>query len=120
MTWEPDSRGTTNRNARGGSEDRRRWKLYLLDVFQADELLNGLPACRCFRCGRLLTFETITVDRIIPGAEGGTYARNNIRPACEGCNRLLGYQLQKARALARSSSKKPLASKAGASRGLSG
>lgn len=28
----------------------------------------------------------LTVDRIIPGCQGGTYRRNNIRPACGSCN----------------------------------
>jgi 5-methylcytosine-specific restriction endonuclease McrA len=42
--------------------------------------------CRCFRCGELLDTTTVTVDRIIPGCQGGTYRRDNIRPACGGCN----------------------------------
>lgn len=45
-----------------------------------------VPACRCYRCGVLLTVDTVTVDRIIPGAKGGTYRRSNIRPACGPCN----------------------------------
>lgn len=52
-----------------------------------------LPACRCYRCGRLLTVQTVTVDRIIPGCEGGTYRRNNIRPACGTCNSETGGAL---------------------------
>lgn len=51
------------------------------------------PACRCYRCGKLLTLATVTVDRIIPGAKGGTYRRNNIRPACAYCNSETGAQL---------------------------
>lgn len=43
-------------------------------------------ACRCYRCGDLLTVDTVTVDRIVPGCRGGTYRRNNIRPACGSCN----------------------------------
>jgi tRNA(Ile2) C34 agmatinyltransferase TiaS len=45
-----------------------------------------MDACRCYRCGCLLSFETLEVDRIKPGCEGGTYARTNIRPACGDCN----------------------------------
>jgi hypothetical protein len=52
-----------------------------------------LPACRCYRCGTLLTVETVTVDRIIPGAAGGTYRRTNIRPACGRCNSETGGAL---------------------------
>lgn len=96
-------RGTTNRNDRGSSEDRRRRREWLVNVFRADVdvqtvygrldpgrgatlLGNGEPACRCYRCGKLLTVDTVTVDRIIPGCQGGTYRRNNIRPACGTCN----------------------------------
>lgn len=54
---------------------------------------EGEPACRCYRCGKLLTEETVTADRIKPGCQGGTYRRENIRPACggsEGCNQTAG------------------------------
>lgn len=54
-------------------------------------------ACRCYRCGRLLTVETVTVDRIIPGCYGGTYRRNNIRPACGACNSETGATLRSKR-----------------------
>ncbi len=92
-------RGTTNGNARGGSDARRRRREWLVTTFRANadhfvlfgspvETLPGMgePACRCYRCGALLTVNTVTVDRIIPGCRGGTYRRNNIRPACGKCN----------------------------------
>lgn len=98
-------RGTTNRNARGGSPERRRRREWLLQTYRADldvltiDLPDGpmvlhvergdpmaVPACRCYRCGVLLTVETLTVDRIKPGCQGGTYRRENIRPACGKCN----------------------------------
>lgn len=84
-------RGTSNSNARGSSEDRRRRKQFLLDQFG-----NGVKA-PCYRCRKKLTFLTITVDRIIPGCEGGTYRRNNIRPACDPCNTSTGGKLGAAR-----------------------
>jgi 5-methylcytosine-specific restriction endonuclease McrA len=62
---------------------------------------EGEPACRCYRCGQLLTVETLEVDRIVPGCRktaeypnGGTYVRKNIRPACGPCNRITGNQLR--------------------------
>lgn len=50
--------------------------------FEQVESAEYVPTARCYRCGDLLWFETLTVDRIIPGCKGGTYRRNNIRPAC--------------------------------------
>lgn len=99
-------RGTTNKNANGSSGDRKRRREWLVETFRADEdyvstvvgLLGSTelraPACRCYRCGVLLTTETVTVDRIIPGCQGGTYRRNNIRPACGPCNSQTGGSLR--------------------------
>lgn len=101
------TRGTSNKNERGGSEDRRKRREWLVMTYRADvDLLEitvsairrylgvphgqGAPACRCYRCGTLLTVETVTADRIIPGCQGGTYRRNNIRPACGTCNSITG------------------------------
>jgi hypothetical protein len=55
-------------------------------VLKLVSLGEGQPACRCYRCGVLLTVDTVTIDRIVPGAKGGTYRRSNIRPACGSCN----------------------------------
>lgn len=41
----------------------------------------------------MLTLETLTLDRIVPGCDGGTYARTNIRPCCGTCNSSTGGQL---------------------------
>ena len=99
-------RGTTNGNARGGSDDRRRRREWLVQTFRADADVivvpleppvttatlvgMGEPACRCYRCGVLLTVNTVTADRIKPGCQGGTYRRENLRPACQHCNSLTG------------------------------
>lgn len=103
-------RGTTNGNARGNAEDRRRRREWLVETYRADvdaypevadrsywhgtRLGLGVRACRCYRCGVLLTVETVTVDRIIPGCQGGTYRRNNIRPACGPCNSETGSRVR--------------------------
>lgn len=100
----PARRGTTNGAVRGSSTDRRRRREWLVGTWRADvdvlvvELFHGpvfvpvpigsvgaLPACRCYRCGRLLTEATVTVDRVVPGCRGGTYKRDNIRPSCQAC-----------------------------------
>jgi 5-methylcytosine-specific restriction endonuclease McrA len=50
---------------------------------------NGTE-CPCWICGDALTIDTMTVDRAKPGAVGGTYAFDNCRPACDGCNKERG------------------------------
>lgn len=84
-------RGTSNSNARGSSHDRRSRRLWLVMTFESD---CGPGTCRCYRCGALLTLSTVTVDRIVPGCKGGRYVRNNIRPACSGCNSETGGRLR--------------------------
>lgn len=79
-------RGTTNKNDRGSSADRARRRVYLVLKYASD--VPGF--CRCYRCGRLLDVDSVTVDRIIPGCQGGTYRRENIRPACGRCNSIVG------------------------------
>jgi 5-methylcytosine-specific restriction endonuclease McrA len=88
----PARRGTTNRNERGNTRDREARRAYLLRVYESDE---GTGTCRCYRCGKLLWDYTVTVDRIIPGARGGGYRRNNIRPACSTCNSATGAKARK-------------------------
>lgn len=78
----PTQRGTTNRNERGSTRDRRARKRWLLTTFG-----DGVSAMCAFDCGTRLTVETISVDRHpVPGWAGGTYVRGNIRPACRPCN----------------------------------
>lgn len=75
------ARGTSNGNSRGGSRERRVRKAWLLREFG-----DGVKA-PCSFCTEPVTMETISVDRWpIPGCDGGTYARGNIRPACRTCN----------------------------------
>jgi hypothetical protein len=95
------TRGTSNSAARGSSYARAARRRYLVETYRADVDVcvnhhvstavhvgcsETEPACRCYRCGDLLTVDTVSVDRIIPGCQGGTYRRNNIRPACLRCN----------------------------------
>lgn len=104
-------RGTSNGNQRGSSHSRRSRRTWLVLTYA-----SNIPGyCRCYRCGLLLfnpdaepqltdehitlygtqtmTAQTLTVDRIIPGVQGGTYRRNNIRPACGDCNSETGGAL---------------------------
>ena len=111
-------RGTTNRNERGNTAQRRKRREWLVATFRANvdaqrdvDLFTGVevqhevpnghgePACRCYRCAVLLTVDTVTADRIKPGAEGGKYGtplrdakegRTNVRPACLDCQSRTG------------------------------
>ena len=58
-----------------------------------------MPACRCYRCGTVLTVETVTADRRIPGVLGGTYRQDNLRPACGPCNSITGGALARDKTL---------------------
>lgn len=94
------ARGTTNRNSRGSTENRRVRKQWLLTEFgngtTADCQLGVSPNCQ-----GVVTLTTISVDRFpVPGCEGGTYRRGNIRPACAPCNTLDGALLGAARKVA--------------------
>lgn len=50
----------------------------------------------CWLCGVPLLLDgpdALTVDRFVPGIEGGTYALGNCRPACLPCNLERGGRL---------------------------
>jgi hypothetical protein len=89
-------RGTTNRNARGSSYDRARRRRFLLAKF-GDGTTAQCALRTSSRCLGALTFETVTADRIVPGAEGGTYSRDNIQPACGPCQSEQGARLAHSR-----------------------
>ncbi len=76
---------------RGNSRNRASRRAWLLITFG-----DGITA-PCFRCGKPLNAVTLTVDRIVPGCEGGTYRRDNIRPACKPCQDQTGGHLGIAR-----------------------
>lgn len=63
---------------------------WLLEDYRAEVDLDGRPAVRCARCQKILDLDTMTIDRIIPGAYGGRYIRSNTQPACKPCNSVMG------------------------------
>ncbi len=78
-------RGTTNKNSRGSASARRARRQWLVDRYGKGGRV------RCWRgCGTWLTVETLTVGRITPGCQGGTYRRDNIMPECGPCNSSFG------------------------------
>jgi hypothetical protein len=44
---------------------------------------HRVPACRCYRCGWLLTVDDVFVGKIVPLLRSGSL--NNMRPACSDC-----------------------------------
>lgn len=77
-------RGTTNRNSRGSSYTRRRRREWLVEQFgdgvHVACFLQVSPYCRW-----VLDVDTVSADRLVLGADGGSYRRGNIRPACGPC-----------------------------------
>lgn len=72
-------RGSSNKNETGSAADRRARKRWLLNEFGDGETCP----CSFEGCETILTFETLTVDRYpIRKVDGGTYRRENVRPAC--------------------------------------
>lgn len=74
------NRGHRNTNERGSSRQRRARRQWLLDTFG-----DGVQA-PCALCGALVDLATLIVGRIVAWVDGGTYARDNIRPECAGCS----------------------------------
>jgi hypothetical protein len=74
---------------RGSNRNRRDRKIWLLATFDKD---LGPDKVRCHlrvstACAGELDFLSLTADRIEPG---GSYAHDNIRPACRPCQNRQG------------------------------
>ncbi len=89
----PTRRGTSNTNVRGNVYDRAARRAFLLTAFG-----DGVT-CLCYRCGAQLDDSTVTADRKVPGRDGGTYHRENLRPACVPCNSETGGALSRTNGL---------------------
>jgi hypothetical protein len=89
---------STNANGdggRGNARDRAARRRYLLTA-QAGWGGNGetVPCAAALgsRCEGLVGYDTMNVDRIVPGCLGGRYVRTNIRPTCFTCNNDLSHE----------------------------
>lgn len=81
---------------RGNCRDRARRREWLLANFDKD---LGPERARCWldlspACLEFLNITTLTVDRIHPA---GSYARDNIQPACRPCQVLQGALITRER-----------------------
>lgn len=65
---------------RGNKYDRERRRRWLIKTY------GDGRTCPCTHCGCKLTKKSITVDRKIPGFQGGSYRHENIVPSCGMCN----------------------------------
>lgn len=85
-------RGSTNRNQRGSSYQRRARREWLVNTFGDGEWVD----CRLRHvpdCWVAMTKWSVSVDRVHAGAHGGRYTRDNIQPACPPCQSHQGGKL---------------------------
>ena len=82
------SRSITGNDKRGSSYDRRARREWLVST--AAPWGGDGDKVPCWECGAMVSTATMCVDRIIPGEEGGTYRRDNIRPHCPTCSHRQG------------------------------
>lgn len=78
------TRGRSNTNERGSARERRARRRWLLSP-ESGHGGDG-ESVPCSDCPTVVTDETMYVDRIIPGEQGGRYTRNNIKPHCQLCS----------------------------------
>jgi 5-methylcytosine-specific restriction endonuclease McrA len=81
---------------RGNSRDRARRKVWLLETFDTD---LGPDRARCHLkvsavCSEVVDRYSLTADRINPG---GTYAHENVQPACRPCQNTQGALITRER-----------------------
>jgi hypothetical protein len=55
------------------------------------QLLKSDPHCWICKCG--LTRKTATIDHVIPLDKGGSNGQDNLRIACESCNKTKGNKI---------------------------
>jgi 5-methylcytosine-specific restriction endonuclease McrA len=73
---------------RGNYRDRYARKTWLLTTPKFGGNGNVVP---CVHCGAQCTRDELHADRIIPG---GSYRRENVQPACAGCNIRRGNKVE--------------------------
>lgn len=77
------------RRDNGGSYTPEEWKA-----------LCSLYDYRCLCCGEIFEFDDLTVDHVVPIAQGGTSNIENLQPLCLPCNqskhdRIIDYRTKK-------------------------
>ena len=85
----PEIQPEEDRTKRGQSKKYGRWKAWRLTT-----KAGGV----CYLCGKPLTYETATVDHVVPLSRGGMDAPHNWALACHECNAAKGSALPVANA----------------------
>ena len=86
------SRSITGNDKRGSSYDRRARRAWLLSPEAGWGGDGEKVPCSEPGCGAMVNMRTMYVDRIIPGEQGGTYRRDNIKPHCGSCSHKQGQR----------------------------
>jgi hypothetical protein len=77
------------RSTRQGGDDRPNSKQRKASRSALAKEFGDGNQCPCVACGRNVgTDSTMSLDRIIPGSDGGSYGRKNLVPNCYDCNRV--------------------------------
>lgn len=85
------NRGRSNGNEAGSAKQRRRRRQWLLNTFGDGE------RALCHVCREVwVDIATMFVGRIVPGHQGGTYRRTNVRPECQRCSCVEGARVRNA------------------------
>lgn len=89
---------TNGQDKRGNSKDRAARRRYLLSEKAGFGGNGEVVPCALgivSGCAILVDYQTMEVDRIVPGALGGRYTRDNIRPTCFACNNHAGHETKR-------------------------
>ncbi|HEX8288032.1 MAG TPA: HNH endonuclease [Pyrinomonadaceae bacterium] len=68
---------------------RAREKAAVVIPFTKGEII-ARDGCECYLCNKELTYETATIDHVIPLSRGGWHCPSNAKIACEFCNKSKG------------------------------
>ena len=73
-------------SSRQGGDDRPSYKDRQTIAANLVKESGDGKTCPCTWCGRTLEPSTVSLDRLVPGSQGGPYKDWNLTPSCYGCN----------------------------------
>ena len=78
-----------NRSGRHG------WRMYVWALYRKTDDTTGKLYVLCHWCGARMMKKEMTIDHVLPMADGGTHALDNMVPACCKCNQERSFAWQK-------------------------